>query len=83
MVMFKSLVSDTTQATTQATQGNDNSITSRILKVIRKNPMMSQKEIAETIGENPNTAKYHMRSMKNSGVIKREGSSQKGKWIVL
>lgn len=83
MVMFRSLVSDTTQATTQATQGDDNSITARILKVIQETPMMSQKEIAETIGENLNTVKYHMRAMKNSGVIKREGSSQKGKWIIL
>ena len=91
MVMFKSLVSSTDQATNQATdratdranQGNDNSIVTRILKVIQEEPSLSQKKIADVIGEKYSTVKYYMESMKKSGIIKREGSSQKGKWIIL
>ena len=85
MVMFKTLVSatdqDTNQATTQANQ--DNSVVTRILKVIREEPTLSQKKIADIIGEKHSTVKYYMESMKKSGVIKREGSSQKGKWLIL
>ena len=45
--------------------------------------MLSQTKIADIIGEKYSTVKYYMESMKKSGIIKREGSSQKGKWIIL
>jgi len=60
MVMFKSVVNNTTQdatqavtqGTTQATvQSTENSIPMRIMKVIRDNPMLSQSQIAEMLGE--------------------------------
>ena len=80
---FKSLVSHTNQATDQTNQDENNSVPARILKVIETEPMLSQKKIADIIGEKYSTVKYYMESMKKSGVIKREGSSQKGKWIIL
>ena len=92
MVTFKSLITDTTQGTTQAvTQGTtqddmnavENSIPMRILKVIGDNPMLSQSQIAEMLGEKHDTIKYHMRKMRLSGVIVREGTSQNGKWIIV
>ena len=54
----------------------------RIIKVIKDNPALSQSQIAEMLGEKHDTIKYHMRKMRLSGVIEREGSSQKGKWII-
>ena len=87
MVMFKSLVSSADQAANQvadrANQGNDNSVVTRILKVIQEEPSLSQKKIADVIGEKYSTVKNYMESMKKSEIIKREGSSQKGKWIIL
>ncbi len=92
MVTFKSLVTDTTQNTTQAvTQGTtqvgfqyiENSIPMRIIKVIKDNPALSQSQIAEMLGEKHDTIKYHMRKMRISGIIAREGTSQKGKWIIV
>lgn len=63
--------------------GNDNSVVTRILKVIQEEPSLSQKKIADVIGEKYSTVKYYMEYMKKTGIIKREGSSQKGKWIIL
>lgn len=83
MAMFKSLVSSTDQDTNQVNQGGDNSVVTRILKVIQEEPFLSQKKIADVIGEKYSTVKYYMESMKKSGIIKREGSSQKGKWVIL
>lgn len=83
MVMFKSLVSRTDQAADQANQDGNNSVGTRILKVIQENPTLSQKKISDIIGEKYSTVKYYMESMKKSGIIKREGSSQKGKWLIL
>ena len=62
MVMFKSLVSNTDQATNQANQGSDNSVVTRILKVIQEEPTLSQKKIADIIGEKYSTVKYYMES---------------------
>ncbi len=83
MVMFMSLVSGTGQGTDQANQDSDNSVVTRILKVIQEEPTLSQKKIADIIGEKHSTVKYYMESMKKSGIIKREGSSQKKRWIIL
>lgn len=88
MVTFKRLITDTTQDTTQGTtqaavQSIENSIPMRIIKVIKDNPALSQSQIAELLGEKHDTIKYHMRKMRLSGVLKREGTSQKGKWIVM
>ncbi|MGL5434985.1 MAG: ATP-binding protein [Lachnospiraceae bacterium] len=87
MVLFKSLVSNTNQAadqvTNQAQYSNENSISERILKVIRQEPSLSQKKIANRIGENYSTVKYYMETMKKSGIIKREGTSQKGRWVII
>lgn len=74
MVMFRSLVSNTDQVTDQA----ENSVPSRILRVIQENPSLSQKNIAELIGEKLSTVKYYMEMMKKSGIIERKGTSQKG-----
>ena len=86
--MFKSLVSyawliTLTKLLTKLYQDEDNSVPARILKVIETKPMLSQRKIADIIGEKYSTVKYYMESMKKSGIIKREGSSQKGKWIIL
>ena len=76
MVMFNSLVSNTDQAT-------NHTVVNRILEVIRDEPFYSQREIAEITGEKYSTVKYYMESMKKFQIIKREGTSQKGKWVIL
>lgn len=92
MVLFKSITNritqDTTQAVTQDTtqvgiQAIENLISMRIMKVIKDNPTLSQSQIAEILGEKHDTIKYHMRKMRLSGIIAREGTSQKGKWIII
>lgn len=52
MVMFKSLVSNTDQATNQANQGSDNSVVTRILKVIQEEPTLSQKKMQILLEKN-------------------------------
>ncbi len=84
MVTFKSLITDTTQDTTQTDiSAIGNSIPMRILKVIKDNPRLSQSQIAEMLGEKHDTIKYHMRKLRLSEVIVREGTSQNGKWTIV
>lgn len=56
--------------------------TRNIVNLIRQEPELSQKQIAERLELNLNTTKYYIRKLKESGIIERTGSSQKGKWIV-
>ena len=54
-----------------------------ILSVIRENPSVTQAQIANKIGFPEDTVKYHVKKMRREQRIKREGSSQKGKWIIV
>lgn len=74
MVMFR---------TNQAIEGYElNEIEEGILRSIQENPFFSQKKIAEKLEEKYSTIKFYMEKMKKNDIIKREGSSQKGKWII-
>lgn len=75
---------DTTQATqdtTQATQ--DATVEERILSAIKSNAKVSQTQMANEIGVSVDTVKYYIRKMRKEQIITREGSSQKGKWVIL
>ncbi|KYM46602.1 winged helix-turn-helix domain-containing protein [Fusobacterium necrophorum] len=82
MVMFRTNQA-TNQVTNQAIEGYElNEIEERILRSIQENPFFSQKKIAEKLEEKYSTIKFYMEKMKKNDIIKREGSSQKGKWII-
>jgi predicted HTH transcriptional regulator len=81
----------TPQTTTQATQTTTqtfqdatqtSNIQKQILDLVKYNGELSQKEIADEIGENYNTVKYHIQQMKKKGIIERIGTSHKGHWKV-
>ena len=84
-----------TQATTQATQGGyprrvDRSqavyrltdLQLNILNEMRRMPDISQVKLSEKLNVNVNTLKYHVKKLRDDGLLGREGSSQKGFWIV-
>ncbi|WP_296558151.1 winged helix-turn-helix domain-containing protein [uncultured Acetobacterium sp.] len=54
-----------------------------LLKQIRSNPSLSQKQIAEQLGWNVDRVKYYFNKLKKNGFIKRVGSSQTGHWELL
>ena len=78
-------VTQATQGVTQATQDvtQDKSIEERILAVIKANSTVSQKQMAEEVGMSLDSIKYYIRKMRKDMIVAREGTSQKGKWIVL
>ena len=70
IVAFISLMTDITQV---AVQNIENSITVRIIKVIKDNLVLSQSQIAEILGEKHDTIKYHMMKMRLYGIGVGEG----------
>lgn len=77
-----------TQCTTQSTQTAAQSIQlsemdllQAIMKVIKQEPCLSQRQIADKLCLNLNTLKYYMKKMREKGMIERIGSSRSGKWV--
>ena len=94
MVMFKNLVSNTDQATNQANQDlerldqvEDENVLSEkeieILNLVRMQPSITQKEMANALDWNLASVKYYITKLKEKNYLKRQGSSQKGKWVIL
>ncbi len=54
----------------------------RIVNAMKTNPYISQSRLSEDLNVNLNTLKYHVQKLKRDNVIGREGSSQKGRWII-
>ncbi|MCQ4743835.1 ATP-binding protein [Blautia producta] len=54
-----------------------------ILEHIRVSPELSAKELAALLHKTPRTIQRNMNSLKEKGILRREGSDRSGKWIVL
>ena len=54
-----------------------------ILEHLRVSPELSAKELAALLHKTPRTIQRNMNSLKEKGILRREGSDRSGKWIVL
>ena len=53
-----------------------------IIKIIGENPQISAKEMAEKLNLTVDGVRYHLTKMKKAGLIRYEGSTKLGKWII-
>jgi len=66
-----------TQKTTQKT-------TQKIIELIKENPYITRKELAEKIWDiTEDGIKYHLKTLKEKGLLKRIGSDKGGHWEVI
>ena len=54
-----------------------------ILNLVRMRPFITQKEMANALDWNLASVKYYITKLKEKNYLKRQGSSQKGKWVIL
>ncbi|MCM1214220.1 MAG: putative DNA binding domain-containing protein [Lachnospiraceae bacterium] len=54
----------------------------KVVRLIFENPDITQERMAENIGMSKNGVRYVMDRLKEKGILKREGSTKKGKWII-
>ena len=73
----------TTQETTQENYAMLNETQIHIIKLIKENPSITQKEIAKELKMTRDGVKYNMNVLKEMSIISREGSTKKGKWKIL
>ena len=68
---------------------NDNFIqtstakTTAITTAIKENPNIQLKDLAALLDISIDGVRWHLTKLKKEGVIKRKGSSRKGKWVVV
>ena len=54
-----------------------------ILNLVRTQPSITQKEMANALDWNLASVKYYITKLKEKNYLKKQGSSQKGKWVIL
>lgn len=54
-----------------------------ILMLIKKQPYMTQKELASQLGWTISSVKYYMTKLKGQHILKRQGNNQNGQWEIL
>jgi len=70
---------DTKRDTNDTISEND----TKVLNLIRENPSITQAELKEKLQVSIVTVKRLMADLQKCGVIERQGSNRKGKWIIL
>lgn len=70
------LLETTTQEATQETTQE------KIIELIKKNPSITQKDMAEKLKITRDGVSYNIKKLKENGIIKRIGSTKKGIWEV-
>ncbi len=63
-------------------QKNLTSLEHKIFIILKENPKISRKKIAEMLGISPNTVKEYIEKLKNKGMLKRIGPAKGGYWEV-
>lgn len=53
-----------------------------VLNILRDNPSLSQKRIAERLNWKVDRVKYYLNTLKRKKAVERVGSSQKGFWKI-
>ncbi|MBD5457541.1 MAG: winged helix-turn-helix domain-containing protein [Lachnospiraceae bacterium] len=54
-----------------------------VLNILKSNPSMTQKTLAERIGKSERTVKTITISLQKKGMLERMNGKRNGKWIVL
>lgn len=70
---------DTKRDTNDTISEND----TKVLNLIRDNPSITQSELKEKLQVSIVTVKRLMADLQKRGVIERQGSNRKGKWIII
>lgn len=72
----------TNQETTQKIE-IEKPIPDQIVELMGMEPRITARQIAEHLVISFDGVRYHIKKLRAHGVIKREGSTKAGKWIVL
>jgi ATP-dependent DNA helicase RecG len=79
---FGATTQETTQETGTTTQETTQEIANKIIQLIKENPQLSRRAMAELVGISENGVKYHLKKLKKEGKITHVGPTKKGYWKI-
>ena len=71
------------KATQETTQEIEETTQEVILRLIKTNPAITRKGLAEKTGLTSDGVKYHLDKLREQGVIRHVGATKKGYWEVM
>ncbi|HBB15998.1 MAG TPA: hypothetical protein DCZ97_03005 [Syntrophus sp. (in: bacteria)] len=74
---------ETTQETDRTTQETGMATEEAILLLLREDPSITQKKMASRVGLTPDGVKFNINKLKEKGIIRREGPTKKGRWVII
>ena len=66
-----------------ATQETEITTQERILALLKAEPGITRRLLAERVGITPDGVKYHLDKLRTAGVIRHVGATKAGRWEVL
>lgn len=75
VILEQSTIQKTAQETTQETTQE------KILNLVKNNPQITQNEMAKILNLTRDGISYHIKVLKENGILKREGSTKNGIWV--
>ena len=66
-----------------ANVGENVGVTEAVLVLLSAEPTLSAAGLARRLGKTSRTIERHLAELKASGVLRREGSAKKGRWVVI
>lgn len=74
---------ETTIKTTTKTTTNLSKDAKKVLECISAHPDSSAEELGNLLGLTEDGVRYHIKNLKKEGIIKYEGATKKGQWIII
>lgn len=72
------------ETNTTLEHNNNEFLQNKIIEIVKTNPYITIKEISEAIKDvSFEGIRYHIKSLKKSGILQRSGSKKYGKWDIL
>ena len=72
-----------TEKTTEKTEKTTEKTTEKIIRMIKKNPQITNKELAETCGITEDGVYWNTKKLKKNNIIRRVGGDKGGHWEVI
>ena len=74
---------ETTQEIAATTQETTTTTQERILALLRAEPEITRRRLAERVGITPDGVRYHLNKLRAAGAIRHVGATKSGRWEVL
>lgn len=79
---FGATIQETSQEIGGTSQKTNQEINKKILQIIKENPRVSGKKMAQSIGISESGIKYHLDKLRKNGIIVHIGPRKKGQWKI-